>query len=331
MRFFWSSLRSGASKRRRTWSLRPGSGSLSALAVPLVLGLFALLGEFRLPDRGAFAMMPGVLDRHPMQKPPYLFLQFSTNEDAKLAVADLNGKPFQGRKLWVTLDDVDASLTKVNVQGVQPSCSLEEVQDHFHRVGNVIDVRVYRDVMFALVRFEDPDAAWQAKMKLDGSVLRGKKLRVEIDCSDDYLTKILVHGISPRVDWLDLTNHFSRVGKVERAFIFGGRSARIRFENSGDANIAQSNLKWTSLPEFPGQKLAINFPWDGQSGGYEIIVRFPKQATRQQLVRHFGKVGKIESCVIEEMKLPPEFYLPVAPLPDPRSFSGAGGVVSMPR
>eukprot|EP00929_Paragymnodinium_shiwhaense_P001173 TRINITY_DN101392_c0_g1_i1.p1 TRINITY_DN101392_c0_g1~~TRINITY_DN101392_c0_g1_i1.p1 ORF type:complete len:381 (+),score=64.56 TRINITY_DN101392_c0_g1_i1:65-1144(+) len=302
----------------------------AAHAFLLLMGVVAMLSECRDGAAwNAFAAMPGIIDRRPMQQPPYLFtVQFSTAEDAKMAARQLDGKPLQGRKLWVTVDDTEASKTKVNVQGVGSGRGPRQIWDHFKAVGNVIDVRRHRDVMFALVRYQDPDAAWLAKTNLDGSVLRGKKLRLEIDCSDDFLTKILVHGISPRVDFLDLKNHFEKYGLVEQVLIYGGKTATIKYEKSEDAAYAQENLKRTRLLDHPQQALQVMFPWDSRQGGYEIVVKVPKDSTRQQLMRHFGRAGKVESCVIDELKLPPEFYLPTAPMPDPRSFAGGGGVVS---
>lgn len=255
--------------------------------------------------------------RGPKLQPPACYeVRFLSEADAARAAEEMDGSEFNGRKIQVTLNVVSEPITKVNVQGIPGETFPTDVRSHFEQNGyRVAFCGTQVDILFGEVRFMKADYAWKAKVELDGSELCGKKLRVELDCSTDRLNKVLVHGLSTAVQWQELKDHFKQAGEVRSAVVHGGLTARIIYHDTDGAVRAMKNLNKSRLRGQVG-RLKVTGPWDGMEETTEVVVRgLPDGVEKSELWRHFKQAGKIDEVTVEEAKLPPEFYLPAAPLP----------------
>merc|ERR1711988_1076946 len=72
------------------------------------------------------------------------------------------------------------------------------------------------------VRYDFPMCSQMAVQMLNGSMLKGSKISVEIDYNSKDMSKLVVKGIPHGVSWQDLKDHFSCVGQVAFANVKGG-------------------------------------------------------------------------------------------------------------
>ncbi|CAE8616616.1 unnamed protein product, partial [Polarella glacialis] len=160
------------------------------------------------------------------------------------------------------------------------------------------------------VRFADTDAAWEAKTKMDGTLFFGQKLRVELDCTTDFLSKCLVHGINSQAEWQEIHDAFKPFGDIRYVHLHGDWVARVVFESSGQAVNAMKTLSRTKLPG-TAVTITVAAPYDGTEDLAEVEVgNLPNGVTEQQLFRYFGRAGKVVSVSLGPQRLPPEFSEP---------------------
>eukprot|EP00434_Breviolum_minutum_P010832 symbB.v1.2.009548.t1/scaffold604.1/size182248/6 len=117
---------------------------------------------------------------------------YETADDAIRAQDELDGLALSGTSVRVTWPAEKFARKEpglVNVQGVSTQVSDKEVREFLEQAGTVRSIRRYNDIRFGEVLFKSEDDAWNARVELDGSRLLGKVLRLELDCSTDYLDK----------------------------------------------------------------------------------------------------------------------------------------------
>jgi len=239
-----------------------------------------------------------------------LFYQVSFNDEAhaRAAAEELDGSMLGGSTLRVIYNTRRENGKSINVQGIPRHVSEVAIRDHFSLVAEPTTVDRFDDDLYGEVRFKSADDAWNARVTLDGSQLYCKMLRVELDCSTDYMNKVLVHGINPAVMWQELKDHFKQAGEITFAAIHGGRTARIRFFRRDAAVTAMKRLNRSKLPGTT-QTINVALPFDGTEDTAEVRVRrLPPGATVDDVRAHFAMCGEIDEVTIEAAEsLPPEF------------------------
>jgi len=242
-----------------------------------------------------------------LQVPLFYKIKFATDEEAKRATQELDGSVLGGDALRVTYSTRSFD-SFVNVQGVPRHVGEEELRDHFQMVGPTQTIIRFEDTLFGEVRFKTADEAWNAKIELDGSELYDKILRVELDCSTDYMNKVLVHGINPGVKWQELKDHFKQAGEIVFATIHGGPTVRVLFEKREAATMAIKRLNRSKL-RGTTDKISVTLPFEGTEDSAEVRVRgLPLDVEVEEVMSHFEECGKILDVKIEAKEpLPPEF------------------------
>lgn len=261
---------------------------------------------------------PDIMDLPPAgfraPEPPMCYdVNFADPSSAADAVEALDGTTVDGRRIRVTVHP--AQETRVSVQGLG-NVATERVKQLLSSAGEVVHVNRLKDVLYGEVRFETADEAWEAKVNLDNSVLLGKRLHVELDCSTHALNKALVHGLSPTVTWRDLKKHFEEAGQIKWVQLHGGYTARVSFYVDSDAQAALRTLNMLKLPGYD-RALSVAMPWDSYMHSAEVRVRnlpkeneLPREALRELLLDHFGAVAEVADVRIAEELPPPEFCVP---------------------
>uniref|UniRef100_A0A7S4R7G9 RRM domain-containing protein n=1 Tax=Alexandrium monilatum TaxID=311494 RepID=A0A7S4R7G9_9DINO len=257
------------------------------------------------PPPGADASTPMV--KRDLKVPLFYQVSFAEEQDARRAPEELDGSVLGGSTLRVVYNTRGWRKTFVNVQGVPRGISEEELRDHFALVGKPNKVVRFEDTLYGEVRFKKADDAWNARVTLDGSVLFNKVLRVELDCSTDFMNKVLVHGINPGVAWQELKDHFKQAGEITFAAIHGGPTARVLFQTR-DAAVRAMKRRNRSKLRGTTNAIHVALPFEGTEDSAEVRVRgLPLGVTAEAIEKHFAECGSIASVRIEVEPLPPEF------------------------
>eukprot|EP00931_Biecheleriopsis_adriatica_P115938 TRINITY_DN91672_c0_g1_i1.p1 TRINITY_DN91672_c0_g1~~TRINITY_DN91672_c0_g1_i1.p1 ORF type:complete len:359 (-),score=74.13 TRINITY_DN91672_c0_g1_i1:20-1096(-) len=253
---------------------------------------------------------------------PMLWEVFYENEEAADRAAEtLDGAAFFGKEVRVMRPSeelLDEMPTKVNVQGIRHSAPLEEVNAFLSTAGRIQDVRLTKDNFFGQVRFQDADIAWEAMVKLDGSNLYGRILRAELDCSNDYLDQVLIHGLDREVTEQDLKDHVASVAdplKIRQFHIRGGKTAAVHFAGAAQALAAREAGHLYELKDHPGHKVKVLWPHDVNHynrKNYNDIAEvrvslLQEHITPEDIARSFKRFGDVEKVEFIE-ELPFEFF-----------------------
>jgi len=261
---------------------------------------------------------PDIVDLPPAgfrvpESPMCYDVNFADASSAQAAVETWDGTTVDGRRIRVTVNP--AQETRLNVQGLG-DVNDKKLKQMFSPAGEVVHIHRLKDVLYGEVRFETADEAWDAKVTLDNSLLMGKWLHVELDCSTHALNKALVHGLSPTVTWRDLKKHFEQAGQIKWVQLHGGYTARVSFYLDDDAKAAMRTLNLKKLPGYD-QALSVAMPWDSYMHSAEVRVRnlpkeneLPKEELRKLLISHFSMVAEVADVRIAEELPPPEFCVP---------------------
>jgi len=216
---------------------------------------------------------------------------------------------------WGRLLQVIQSAEKpqmIEVTGIPRRIEQSEVQEHFSKTGEVSSVKAQDDGLFGKVTFKTADAAWEAKVRVDGTELAGRRLRVEFDVADESLRKLFVHGIRPDVTPKALNLHFG--GKAEGVFfasIHGGYEVRVQYKDVHSAKGAIQQLRGKTLEGEAvswGRIMDVDWPWDAVMGAAEVRVRnLDSGKTEEQIARRFGEIGEVTLVERRSGELPFEF------------------------
>jgi len=331
-----SILPNGSGKQLVGWRNRPGPttfalpatpGKLNVIEIPLLdeePELEAVEDEAASELRTVSAQAqpdyeaPDIIDLPPAgfrvpEAPICYDVTFADPDSATSAAETLDETTVDGRRMHVTVNP--AHTTRVNVQGLG-DITEDRMKQLFQPAGEVIQVNRVKDVLYGEVRFATADEAWDAKVTLDNSILFGKRLHVELDCSTHALNKALVHGLSPAVTWQDLKKHFEQAGQITWVQLHGGYTARVNFYLDDDAKAAMRTLNLSKLPGYD-KVLSVAMPWDSYMHSSEVRVRnlpkeheIPKEALRELLMDHFSNVAEVADIRISEEVPPPEFCVP---------------------
>mmetsp|Transcript_35041 Transcript_35041/g.81325 ORF Transcript_35041/g.81325 Transcript_35041/m.81325 type:complete len:315 (+) Transcript_35041:44-988(+) len=242
------------------------------------------------------------IERRELKAPMAYQIWFAERDSVRKAVEELDGFEFAGAPLFVT-PSTDPGA--VNAQGSFRSSTHQEVVEHFEQVGKVVDYEFHEDGRYGEVRFKTADEAWVAKEQLDGTVLYGKRLRVELDCSTHYMNKVLVHGLSKEVMWQELKDYFKQAGEITFSTVHGGKTAIIVYDSNECAVRAAKRLNKSRLRR---KMLHVCLPWESTQENTAVRVRgLPADVSVAELKRHFGLCGRVDDVSIMVDLMPPEF------------------------
>uniref|UniRef100_UPI00358F530D RNA-binding protein lark-like n=1 Tax=Myxine glutinosa TaxID=7769 RepID=UPI00358F530D len=109
----------------------------------------------------------------------FAFVHMEGEEAARKAISQLDRTEFQGRKLSVELSTSKVrNAVKIFVGNVDEKVEPSMIKEKFEKFGNVVECDIVKD--YAFVHMDRPKNAFNAIAALDGSVLNGKKLRVQL-------------------------------------------------------------------------------------------------------------------------------------------------------
>lgn len=158
----------------------------------------------------------------------------------------------------------------------------------------------------AEVRFDDTPTAQRAVEALNGSLLGGSTVTVEMDAMSKDATRIRVYGIPSNCDWQELKDHFNQIGRVAFAEMKGKGRGRptsnlpvagvVRFESSDDAQNAVDMLNASQMiNKKTGESVSIEVKLHGGSSDRtKIMVHgMPPGTEWQELKDHFGQIGRV--------------------------------------
>lgn len=145
-------------------------------------------------------------------------VRFETAEEAQAAMA-LSGSVIEGHEIAIKVHSGSKDFTKLQIFNLPASMEWQELKDFFTTKAGINPV--FADVssasggsISAEVRYDDPVHAQAALTDLNGSVLGGGTISIQIDEKSQDGTKLMVNGIPPGIEWQELKDHFGQVGPV---------------------------------------------------------------------------------------------------------------------
>jgi len=222
-----------------------------------------------------------------------------------------------GHTIEVKMHSGTKDQTKIQIFGMPPGTEWQEVKDHFGQIGQVAFSEAY-DPSVALtgyIRYDDPAHAQLAVNMLNGTMLGGAPISIELDYASRDMSKLIIQGIPAGIEWQELKDHFKSIGSVAYSDVLagkgsgkgktgkkGGMGTNLNPEmmqvlsglmqgNGGDGNMTEvANLV---------QAIALNqmqqfYP----AGSGRVTVRgFDFGTTEQQLRTHMGLAGKVLNVI----------------------------------
>lgn len=203
-------------------------------------------------------------------------VEYSTEEEAQRAIAELTDSEILGRKIFVREDREDDSAAKTEivedlgkrtliVENVPLTFAWQELKDLFKPVGNVVRADIFAgegDIRLGLVEFRSSSDVFRAinnavSIAVEDMIFRTVKRGENIEYlrgTNSEPKKLYVGELAWSVSWQDLKDHFKSVGEVIRADVAteeGGRRSKgfgfVEFSSAEDAQRAVEQLNGSVL------------------------------------------------------------------------------------
>lgn len=145
------------------------------------------------------------------------------------------------------------------------------------------------------VRFDDARCARLAVKQLDGGMLLGAPLHVQLSPHSTDHAKVLVSNLNPGIEWQDLKDHFSSVGTVAFAEVRGSRRAgppaagEVRYATAEAARTAMLALQGSSLDG--SEPLRISLDPSSKDCTKLLVSGLPSGTDWRDLKHHFASSG----------------------------------------
>eukprot|EP00928_Gymnodinium_smaydae_P026552 TRINITY_DN20817_c0_g1_i1.p1 TRINITY_DN20817_c0_g1~~TRINITY_DN20817_c0_g1_i1.p1 ORF type:complete len:357 (+),score=97.80 TRINITY_DN20817_c0_g1_i1:70-1140(+) len=250
-------------------------------------------------------------------------VRFESSRSARNALNTMQGSLLQGSPLKLEMDPNSKDQTRLLVSGIPTDIEWQEVKDHFAQVGNLAFVQIHGHERrgpkgVGEVRYESAEGAQMAMQALDGSVMMGNQISVQLDKSSKDGSKLIVTRLPAGIGWQDLKDHFKQVGG-DLAYVGinkdgGPRWGEVRYEDPSHAQIALQALQGSSLG---GYNIQIEFAPGSQDGTKLHVTKIGPGVEWQELKDHFGQIGTVAFSQVhkeqsfkqqlQQMGLPPQF------------------------
>lgn len=153
-------------------------------------------------------------------------VRYQTAEELQAAMSTINGSDFGGSTLTVKVDSTSKDGTKCFIYGIPLGTQWQELKDHCAQAGTVAYCNVISnsgDLGEGEIRYDDEAHAQQA-LSLDGSIVCGAQIKVQLDPARP--DKLRIYGLPPRCQWQELKDHFATIGTVAFANVKGGKGGK---------------------------------------------------------------------------------------------------------
>jgi len=270
-------------------------------------------------------------------------VRYETAHGAEQARLRLPGTLVQGMPIIVKADLSSRDHTRVLVFGLSATCPWQELKQIMSAVGPVAHVKVTElagvpaapsyptlapmmspmagargpsTPLVGEVRFESPEEAQAAMMRVNGTYIGGQKVTVQMDADPRSAgKKIRVYGLQPSFRWQELKDHFSRIAPVAYADISSagdmsqvgaaamgrkpqrnqirssqGSAGEVRFSNPAAAQAALRELDGSVLL---GSQIAVTLDARSHDGTKLLISNLPAGLEWQELKGHFAQCGDV--------------------------------------
>lgn len=151
-------------------------------------------------------------------------VRYFTTDEAQVAIATYNNTEMNGHTIEVRMHSGTKDQTKIQIFGMPPGTEWQEVKDHFGQVGKIAFAETYTGggTQTGIIRYDDPGHAQIAAKTLNGSLLGGVPIWIELDQMSRDLSRLIVHGIPGGIEWQELKDHFKPIGTVAFSEVKGG-------------------------------------------------------------------------------------------------------------
>lgn len=130
---------------------------------------------------------------------------------AQTALETLSGASFKDSPIEIQEDPKSQDSTKILVSNLPAGIEWQELKDFFAECGEVAYAGIFGP---GEVRMSTAEEAEQAVDRLNGTVVDGHTISVELDPQSVDRTKLIVDYLPPALQWQELKDLFQDVGKV---------------------------------------------------------------------------------------------------------------------
>mmetsp|Transcript_12889 Transcript_12889/g.22272 ORF Transcript_12889/g.22272 Transcript_12889/m.22272 type:complete len:416 (-) Transcript_12889:66-1313(-) len=235
-------------------------------------------------------------------------VRFEESDSAQRAL-ELSGSEVDGNTINVTLDLSSKDQSKIMVTGLPIKCGWQELKDHFASCGAVAFATIKGSSdsgssSSGTVRYATEEEASQAMAMLNGSILGGSPITVQVSRGSRDGTRLTVTGFPAGVvQWQELKDHFAQAGgdvlfaEVSAGTAMGGEmTGEVRFEDAEAANTALTSMNGSFLG---GGRIFIQTDPTSHDGTKLIVRGVQPGVEWQELKDHFGSVGTVAFCTIK--------------------------------
>eukprot|EP00928_Gymnodinium_smaydae_P026553 TRINITY_DN20817_c0_g1_i2.p1 TRINITY_DN20817_c0_g1~~TRINITY_DN20817_c0_g1_i2.p1 ORF type:complete len:348 (+),score=102.70 TRINITY_DN20817_c0_g1_i2:78-1121(+) len=144
------------------------------------------------------------------------------------------------------------------------------------------------------VRFESARSARNALNQMQGSLLQGSPLTLEMDPNSKDQTRLLVKGIPTDVEWQEVKDHFAPVGNLAFVQIHGHERrgpkgvGEVRYDS---AEAAQAAMQMLDGSNFSGNQISVQLDRSSKDQSKLIVTGLPAGVGWQDLKDHFKQAG----------------------------------------
>lgn len=138
-------------------------------------------------------------------------IRYANVESTQTALQTLNGATFMDSTIELQEDPRSQDGSKIMVTNLPAGIEWQQLKEFFAQCGEVAFAGIFGP---GEVRMSTADEAEQAVDRLNGSVMDGHTISVELDPHSVDHTKLIVDYLPPTVQWQELKDMFQSVGKV---------------------------------------------------------------------------------------------------------------------
>ncbi|CAE8616326.1 unnamed protein product [Polarella glacialis] len=244
-------------------------------------------------------------------------VRFEDPRHARKAVDRVHGTVVNGQQVAVTLNPSSQDGSKITVTGLRANYRWQELKDVFQHIGPVsfcaisgpggplggagghghghggaVSSKPPRERIVSSeggageVRFANPADAKVALRRLHQRELRGSVLLLEPDSRSQDGSKVMISNLPAGIEWQELKDHFTQIGEVAYAGIFG--PGEVRMSTAEEAAEAIAHLDGSVID---GQAISVRLDFASKDGSKLIVENLPPTCQWQELKDHFASCG----------------------------------------
>jgi len=239
----------------------------------------------------------------------YAYVNYTSEEDARKALEELNNVPIKGRPCRIMLSQRDPSLRKsgrgnIYIKNLDKSIDHKSLYDTFEQFGQIISCKIELDRNneskgYGYIQYATQEAAETASKSVNNMMLAGKKVyvgpfisrkeRIAQNISKEF-TNIYIKNLNETVGDEQLQTLFSKFGTIKSAVIMKdsqGKSKGFAFINFDSPKAAEKAVEEMNNKQYEGKVMYVGRAQKKAEREAELRQKF-EQIKQEQMMKYQG-------------------------------------------